>query len=179
MPTHVPSSDTIYPVMSPQIRWRLFENGASRCPDARRVSHKPVDRLPASTEADPSSKRCRSTTILKFATLSNIVRVSRTGSAPRPRKMKSIACWVERSRRRDNASGMLFCRRCKGDGTRNKSWLISSSTSWGKFQQNWNKVMDATDGRTFEHKRLIQTVMTLPMANLEEELSRRHAAIAQ
>ena len=38
--------------------------------------------------------------------------------------------------------------------------------------------MDATDRRTFEHKRLIQTVMTLPVANLEEELSRRHVAIA-
>ena len=38
--------------------------------------------------------------------------------------------------------------------------------------------MDATNGRSFKHKRLIQTVMTLPVANLKEELSRWHAAIA-
>ena len=55
---------------------------------------------------------------------------------------------------------------------------IEFQLAGGKFQPNWNKTVDATNGRSFEHKRLIQTVMTLPVANLEEELSRRHAAIA-
>ena len=55
---------------------------------------------------------------------------------------------------------------------------IEFQLAGAKFQPNWNNIVDATNGRSFEHKRLIQTVMTLPVANLEEELSRRHAAIA-
>ena len=47
----------------------------------------------------------------------------------------------------------------------------------GKFQPSWNKAIDATNRMSFEHKHLIQTVITLPVASLEEELSRRHAAI--
>ncbi|KAL9633054.1 MAG: hypothetical protein Q9204_003553 [Flavoplaca sp. TL-2023a] len=55
---------------------------------------------------------------------------------------------------------------------------IEFQLAGGKFQPDWYKIVDATNGRSFEHKRLIQTGMTLPVANLEEELSRRHAAIA-
>ena len=55
---------------------------------------------------------------------------------------------------------------------------IEFQLAGGKFQPGLNKVVDATKGRSLEHKRLIQTVMTLPVANLDEERSRRDAAIA-
>ena len=47
-----------------------------------------------------------------------------------------------------------------------------------KFQPELNKIVDATKKKSLKHKRLIQTVMTLPVANIDEERSRRDAAIA-